>query len=141
MNSSLLIIYFKFVSLLDDSIKEKRGKDKQEFTGELESSIEKLNDNPKWANCKGRTQMCGPEAACRDFAINNTSKCVCPHDGSTPTADLKCPHRSIMSASEAPRAIPNVMLGGNQLRLDTNDENKTFISINSQVCLLLFSFK
>lgn len=44
--------------------------------------------------CKHQPRICGTEAACRSFP-NNTSKCVCPHDLSPPTSDLKCPNRVI----------------------------------------------
>ena len=42
--------------------------------------------------CRDRPQICGKEAACRRFP-DNTSKCVCPHDLSPPTSDLRCPNR------------------------------------------------
>ncbi|XP_067008140.1 muscle, skeletal receptor tyrosine-protein kinase [Anabrus simplex] len=49
---------------------------------------------------------CGPEAACRPFP-NNTFMCVCPHDVSPPTADLKCPNRSTVPVE--PRPIHNII--------------------------------
>lgn len=43
-----------------------------------------------YGNCyKGR---CGQEAACKPLP-NNTYTCVCPHDLSPPTAELRCPNR------------------------------------------------
>ena len=45
-------------------------------------------------NCLGRPYVCGTEAACIE-SENNTSRCICPHDKSPPTADLKCPNRNI----------------------------------------------
>ena len=45
-------------------------------------------------NCKGIVGACGTEAACEE-GPNSTSKCVCPHDKSEPTADLKCPNRIV----------------------------------------------
>nr|XP_012136036.1 PREDICTED: muscle, skeletal receptor tyrosine protein kinase-like isoform X3 [Megachile rotundata] len=57
--------------------------------------------------CKDRPHICGKEAACRSFD-DNTSKCVCPHDLSPPTMDLKCPNRSIVPLT--PRTIPNIIL-------------------------------
>lgn len=36
--------------------------------------------------------QCGQEAACKPLP-NNTYMCVCPHDSSPPTPDLKCPNR------------------------------------------------
>lgn len=44
--------------------------------------------------CKDQPHVCGKEAACRSFP-DNTSKCVCPHDLSSPTSDLRCPNRLI----------------------------------------------
>lgn len=38
------------------------------------------------------TKPCGSEAACRQLDPN-TYFCVCPHDSSSPTEDLKCPKR------------------------------------------------
>lgn len=42
-------------------------------------------------DCYGEPYICG-EAACQQFD-DNTSRCICPHDKSPPTADLKCPNR------------------------------------------------
>lgn len=56
--------------------------------------------------CKDRPHICGKEAACRSFK-NNTSKCVCPHDSSTPTNDLKCPNR--LTVPLTPRPIHNII--------------------------------
>lgn len=36
--------------------------------------------------------ICGAEAACRPLP-GGRHQCVCPHDSSPPTADLKCPNR------------------------------------------------
>ncbi|XP_011258486.1 high affinity nerve growth factor receptor isoform X2 [Camponotus floridanus] len=69
--------------------------------------------------CKDHPQICGKEAACRSFE-NNTSKCVCPHDGlSQPTADLKCPNRVIVPLT--PRPIHNIIPPSN----NNNDTNST----------------
>ena len=51
-------------------------------------------ENAHITNCKDSPRICGSEAACREFS-DNTSKCVCPHDLSPPTADLQCPNRLI----------------------------------------------
>lgn len=56
--------------------------------------------------CKHQPEICGTEAACRNFS-NNTSKCVCPHDLSPPTSDLKCPNRAIVPLT--PRPIHNII--------------------------------
>lgn len=53
-----------------------------------------INRNSTITGCKDRPLICGKEAACRSFD-DNTSKCVCPHDSSPPTVDLKCPNRLI----------------------------------------------
>ncbi|KAH0563856.1 high affinity nerve growth factor receptor-like isoform X1 [Cotesia glomerata] len=58
-------------------------------------------------NCHGKGPICGKEAACRTFP-NNTSKCVCPHDLSPPTDDLKCPKR--LTAFSIPKPISNIFL-------------------------------
>jgi len=39
-----------------------------------------------------RPGLCGQEAACHPLGNKNYT-CVCPHDGSEPTKDLKCPNR------------------------------------------------
>lgn len=59
--------------------------------------VEPLSDGSKITeikNCKDRPHICGKEAACRSFE-DNSSKCVCPHDLSSPTWDLRCPNRLI----------------------------------------------
>ncbi|XP_043589544.1 tyrosine-protein kinase transmembrane receptor Ror-like isoform X3 [Bombus pyrosoma] len=65
-----------------------------------------INGNAVITGCKDRPQICGKEAACRSFT-DNTSKCVCPHDLSPPTTDLKCPNRLIVPLT--PRPIPNII--------------------------------
>ncbi|XP_011304539.1 high affinity nerve growth factor receptor isoform X1 [Fopius arisanus] len=69
--------------------------------------VERLQRTPggpeKFTNCLGRN-ICGDEAACRQFP-NNTSKCVCTHDSSTPTDDLKCLTRITVSP-EVGKPIP-----------------------------------
>ncbi|KAK0093840.1 hypothetical protein PV326_012506 [Microctonus aethiopoides] len=65
----------------------------------------KFNDS-RFINCHGKGHICGKEAACRNFP-NNTSKCVCPHDLSTPTDELKCPVRSTVPLT--PRPIHNII--------------------------------
>lgn len=65
-----------------------------------------INRNSTITGCKDRPLICGKEAACRSFD-DNTSKCVCPHDSSPPTVDLKCPNRLIVPLT--PRPIPNII--------------------------------
>ncbi|KZC04523.1 Muscle, skeletal receptor tyrosine protein kinase, partial [Dufourea novaeangliae] len=65
-----------------------------------------INGSSEVTGCKDRPYICGKEAACRNFK-NHTSKCVCPHDSSLPTADLKCPNRLIVPLT--PRPIPNII--------------------------------
>ncbi|XP_077267488.1 high affinity nerve growth factor receptor isoform X2 [Temnothorax americanus] len=69
--------------------------------------------------CKDHPQICGKEAACYPFP-DNTSKCVCPHDLSLPTSDLRCPNRLIVSLT--PRPIHNIMIppSGNNSTNSTN---------------------
>ncbi|XP_014478823.1 PREDICTED: tyrosine-protein kinase transmembrane receptor Ror-like [Dinoponera quadriceps] len=55
--------------------------------------------------CKDDPDICGEDAACR--IKGNTSECICPHDLSLPTVDLKCPIRSIVPAT--PRPIHNII--------------------------------
>ncbi|KAL6258099.1 hypothetical protein P5V15_010017 [Pogonomyrmex californicus] len=57
--------------------------------------------------CKDNPHICGKEAACRSFP-DSTSKCVCPHDSSLPTSDLRCPNRLTVPAT--PRPIHNIIL-------------------------------
>lgn len=44
--------------------------------------------------CVGNRESppCGLEAACKQTDIN-TYECLCPHDKSEPTEDMKCPKR------------------------------------------------
>ncbi|XP_058807522.1 muscle, skeletal receptor tyrosine protein kinase-like isoform X2 [Phymastichus coffea] len=57
-------------------------------------------------DCASRVHICGTEAACE---IKGTiSHCVCPHDKSPPTADLKCPIRATVPLT--PNPIPNIIL-------------------------------
>ncbi|XP_043682046.1 tyrosine-protein kinase transmembrane receptor Ror-like isoform X2 [Vespula pensylvanica] len=58
------------------------------------------------SGCKDRPTICGKEAACRSFR-DNTSQCVCPHDSSPPTSDLKCPNR--LTVPLTPRPIHNII--------------------------------
>ncbi|XP_012259968.2 muscle, skeletal receptor tyrosine-protein kinase-like [Athalia rosae] len=57
-------------------------------------------------DCKGKPNICGTEAACRNFE-NETSICVCPHDASMPTAALTCPNR--LTVPMTPRPIYNII--------------------------------
>lgn len=50
--------------------------------------------------------LCGLEAACRHFP-NNTYICICPHDSSPPTKDLRCPNR--LTVPLTPRPIHNII--------------------------------
>ncbi|XP_012536911.2 high affinity nerve growth factor receptor isoform X2 [Monomorium pharaonis] len=73
---------------------------------------------PEITECKDYPQICGKEAACRSFA-DNTSKCVCPHDLSPPTADLRCPNR--VTVPLTPRPIHNIIPpSGNNSTNNTN---------------------
>ncbi|CAB0031053.1 unnamed protein product [Trichogramma brassicae] len=46
-------------------------------------------------DCLDRPQICGTDAACQVDEENDTSRCICPHDGSPPTLDLKCPRVTV----------------------------------------------
>lgn len=48
-----------------------------------------------------RPGLCGQEAACHPLPNKNYT-CVCPHDGSEPTKDLKCPNRMTVAATPKP---------------------------------------
>ncbi|GLV38614.1 Ror [Carabus blaptoides fortunei] len=50
--------------------------------------------------------QCGQEAACKPLP-NNTYMCVCPHDFSPPTSDLKCPNR--LTVPITPHPIHNII--------------------------------
>ncbi|XP_050587164.1 tyrosine-protein kinase transmembrane receptor Ror-like isoform X3 [Bombus affinis] len=93
----------------------RRGLSSAEIRAELSATTEStqqseiilpINGNAVITGCKDRPQICGKEAACRSFT-DNTSKCVCPHDLSPPTTDLKCPNRLIVPLT--PRPIPNII--------------------------------
>ncbi|XP_069705196.1 tyrosine-protein kinase transmembrane receptor Ror-like isoform X2 [Periplaneta americana] len=47
-----------------------------------------------------RPGLCGQEAACHP--LPNKYVCVCPHDGSEPTKDLKCPNRLTVVVTAVP---------------------------------------
>ncbi|XP_043506683.1 tyrosine-protein kinase transmembrane receptor Ror-like isoform X3 [Frieseomelitta varia] len=91
-----------------------------------------INGNTVITGCKGRPQICGKEAACRSFK-DNTSKCVCPHDLSAPTTDLKCPNR--LTVPLTPRPIPNIIPpNGNSTNSTTAlPEAEQYIHIVQQV--------
>lgn len=57
-------------------------------------------------NCIDTPGVCGSEAACRKLD-DNTSKCVCPHDLSQPTPDMKCPNRLLVPLT--PKPIHNII--------------------------------
>ncbi|OXU17605.1 hypothetical protein TSAR_008518 [Trichomalopsis sarcophagae] len=68
-------------------------------------------------NCSEKPGMCGLEAACLKVDAT-TSKCICPHDKSEPTADLKCLNRS--KVSKGPNPIRNIILApGNGTNVTT----------------------
>ncbi|XP_012288526.1 tyrosine-protein kinase transmembrane receptor Ror [Orussus abietinus] len=73
------------------------------------SRLQPAFGDQKIIECRSRPHICGKEAACRSFE-NNTSICVCPHDSSPPTSDLKCPNRLIVPLT--PRPIHNIILAG-----------------------------
>ncbi|XP_011494651.1 PREDICTED: tyrosine-protein kinase transmembrane receptor Ror-like [Ceratosolen solmsi marchali] len=76
---------------------------------ESEDLLERLQPIARIAqimNCSGQPHICGTEAACQE-AEDSTSRCICPHDKSPPTADLKCPNRVIVPLT--PKPIHNII--------------------------------
>ncbi|XP_014253444.1 NT-3 growth factor receptor-like [Cimex lectularius] len=51
-------------------------------------------------------EICGMEAACKPLR-KNFHTCICPHDSSIPTKDLKCPNRLIVPPT--PNPIRNII--------------------------------
>ncbi|XP_008547806.1 high affinity nerve growth factor receptor isoform X1 [Microplitis demolitor] len=80
-------------------------------TGEFSERLQEISNvdrnESRFTNCQGKGNICGTEAACRNFP-NNTSRCICPHDLSPPTNDLKCPVR--LTAPSIPLPIHNIIL-------------------------------
>ncbi|XP_020299419.1 muscle, skeletal receptor tyrosine-protein kinase-like isoform X2 [Pseudomyrmex gracilis] len=81
--------------------------------------VEPLSDGKitEIKNCKDRPHICGKEAACRSFE-DNSSKCVCPHDLSSPTRDLRCPNR--LTVPLTPRPIHNIIPPSSSASNSTN---------------------
>ncbi|XP_073995280.1 muscle, skeletal receptor tyrosine protein kinase-like [Rhodnius prolixus] len=68
-----------------------------------------INDESKPiypGSCRSAPSVCGPEAACADVD-NDSHTCVCPHDNSTPTSDLRCPNR--LTVPLTPSTILNII--------------------------------
>ncbi|KAL0118602.1 hypothetical protein PUN28_009344 [Cardiocondyla obscurior] len=63
-------------------------------------------EQPEIKECKDSAHICGKEAACHTFE-NNTSKCMCPHDLTPPTPDLRCPNR--ITVPITPHPIHNII--------------------------------
>ncbi|XP_058807521.1 muscle, skeletal receptor tyrosine protein kinase-like isoform X1 [Phymastichus coffea] len=70
-----------------------------------EQATEDIPATVEILNCLGRAHICGTEAACEKKG--STSHCVCPHDKSPPTTDLKCPR---VTVPLTPNPIPNIIL-------------------------------
>lgn len=106
--------------------------------------VEPLSDGKitEIKNCKDRPHICGKEAACRSFE-DNSSKCVCPHDLSSPTRDLRCPNRltgklrdrNCNSWKEFKNQKPNCKLNYYIITFICDKETLTLINCNK-----LFSF-
>ena len=62
---------------------------------EVLERVQMMNSESGFKNCHDNPHICGNEAACRSLD-SETSKCVCPHDLSPPTEDLKCPNRLLL---------------------------------------------
>lgn len=50
-------------------------------------------------DCRKKDQGCSEETACYPF-VDGTYRCVCPHDRSEPTEDMKCPNRKTVGKSK-----------------------------------------
>lgn len=59
-----------------------------------EGKVQVNDRNAEIKECGDHPGICGKEAACL-LLDTNTSMCVCPHDRSAPTSDLRCPNRSV----------------------------------------------
>ncbi|XP_026475321.1 uncharacterized protein LOC113379428 [Ctenocephalides felis] len=56
-------------------------------------------------DCRKKDQGCSEETACYPF-VDGTYRCVCPHDRSEPTEDMKCPNRK--TVDKHPKPIDNI---------------------------------
>uniref|UniRef100_A0A1B6KVD3 Protein kinase domain-containing protein n=1 Tax=Graphocephala atropunctata TaxID=36148 RepID=A0A1B6KVD3_9HEMI len=75
-------------------------------------------DNPeKVHDGDCRPGLCGNEAACKPVG-GHRFICICPHDSSPPTADLRCPNR--LTVPLTPRPILNIIPLGNNITSGTN---------------------
>ncbi|XP_015511028.1 tyrosine-protein kinase transmembrane receptor Ror [Neodiprion pinetum] len=81
-------------------------------------------------NCHGNPQICGPEAACKNFG-NDTAICICPHDSSIPTAALTCPR---ITVPMEPMPIHNIIPpNGNITNSTTELPDKKEVPTTAQV--------
>ncbi|XP_063227224.1 BDNF/NT-3 growth factors receptor-like [Bacillus rossius redtenbacheri] len=73
-----------------------------------------------------RPGVCGEDAACKVLP-GNAHTCVCPHDGSPPTQDLRCPRRNTVPVN--PMQIRNINMpsGANVTTNGTSTANLTAI--------------
>lgn len=72
--------------LMDSSSQEQLASSAERKNGF--SSVEEI-ETVEILDCASRPHICGKDAACE--RKGSTSHCVCPHDKSPPTADLRCP--------------------------------------------------
>ncbi|XP_046385492.1 tyrosine-protein kinase transmembrane receptor Ror-like isoform X2 [Ischnura elegans] len=78
-----------------------------------ESKTWPLGEGGGGAAVVGCAGGCGREAACRHFP-NNTYACVCTHDSSPPTPDLRCPNRrTVPPIKSPPPVLPPTFVHGN----------------------------
>ncbi|KAF4518029.1 hypothetical protein B566_EDAN009262, partial [Ephemera danica] len=54
-----------------------------------------------------RPGICSKETACRNLLDVNRYECICPHDGSRPNKDMRCPVRK--TGPPRPSPIPNII--------------------------------
>ncbi|XP_033228838.1 muscle, skeletal receptor tyrosine protein kinase-like [Belonocnema kinseyi] len=90
----------------------RRGISSAENLSELPSTthspelLTRLTAETMHIDCTGSSRVCGGETACRQ--INHTASiCVCPHDSSLPTPDMKCPTRIVVP--KPPKPIHNII--------------------------------
>ncbi|KAG8235418.1 hypothetical protein J437_LFUL015874 [Ladona fulva] len=84
----------------DDKGKRRRAPERSAF-GVLPTPWSlRMSGSSTGGGCGG-SGACGPEAACRAFP-NGTFACLCPHDASPPTEDLRCPNRRTVPMTPQP---------------------------------------
>ncbi|RZF41051.1 hypothetical protein LSTR_LSTR002683 [Laodelphax striatellus] len=73
-----------------------------------EPQIKIQSMNPDWEEGSCSQGICGLEAACIDLG-KGSHICVCPHDESSPTKDLRCPRKAVPVHELPPEPIHNII--------------------------------